>query len=348
MNTSREHILIGIFLLSVIAFYFIPAFGSGKMVYFRYLLDAPETGADLSQMVGYSRELSAGRDIYLNKYGNLDRNIYPPMATVFFSPFTAMAHKDGYALISFLTLAAMFLLYLQSPQDTLSLIIFGIGTIAYGMQFEIERGQWNVIALCFAVYALKFWKKNLVLGMILFTVAIQLKLWPALFVLMLGMNEWKNVAILGAVNIALLFSLGWGTFTEFIAAMMAYKPDVWIGNHSIYSFTQLSDIPSWPFYAFTVGAIGWAYFTKRLNLLGCTIGTMLIPSASHDYKLTLLALPVSLFLEKRSLRIVIPISILFSITAFSFATRPIWIMDSCLILVGMLALATFAPKVRTV
>ena len=129
------------------------------------------------------------------------------------------------------------------------MLIFITGLTSYGFQFELERGQFNVIAmaLCFSAIFLFHRKPKLSwLAYILFTIAIQLKLYPAIYILFF-VRDWKDILAnlrrflcLGIVNIALLFILGWGVFLDFLNSLRGTAIDqmIWVGNLSIRSFTQ--------------------------------------------------------------------------------------------------------------
>lgn len=122
------------------------------MAYFRYILDMPTIGADLKQMLTYAGQIPA------NPY--IGRNIYPPFASILFIPFTWVDVKTAYLLLTMVTLGAYFGMFSLAPKTNVSTLIFVGGLVGYGMQFEIERGQWNVIAMFLAMVGMELWRRK--------------------------------------------------------------------------------------------------------------------------------------------------------------------------------------------
>jgi hypothetical protein len=165
----------------------------------------------------------------------------------------------------------------------------------------------------------------------LFTLAIQLKVYPAIFAVMF-VRDWRiwkeavpRFVALGAANLALLFVLGPGLFFEFLRSLRTWSINayIWVGNHSIRSFV-LDSIQSLvrprPYLAWLrddagplqimllVIALGcivliiyaayrqaWSGLNPYL-LLGCTVGALIVPAISNDYTLAILAAPCAVLL----------------------------------------------------
>jgi hypothetical protein len=205
--------------------------------------------------------------------------------------------------------------------------------LSYGLRFELERGQFNVIAssLCYLGIWL-FHRHNArapvrLLAYALFTVAIQLKLYPLAFAPMFiaDWRNWKaNVRTLGglaAVNAALLLVMGRQVLRDFIRALGGrdFSMTPWLGNHSAFSFATLLTDPatgsSWLREAVRVPVLqtaiqltamaavliimvtAWRRRRSGLDarlLVACAALACILPQVSHDYKLPILIAPVGL------------------------------------------------------
>jgi hypothetical protein len=180
-------------------------------------------------------------------------------------------------------------------------------------------------------------------------------------------REWRNNlrrwSILGAVNAALLLALGPSIFSNWLGALTSFggSPYIWVGNLSIRSFATLVfhylseygwvwvnpylGLAQFMLLALVLACLFLIVFRayrqgrRGLNphlLLACTIASLLIPSVSHDCKLSFLAGPVALFYmgggfpetdSRHRLRtIVIGLALVFSAayssTLFSYANKP--------------------------
>ncbi|MEW5938791.1 MAG: glycosyltransferase 87 family protein [Chloroflexota bacterium] len=221
--------------------------------------------------------------------------------------------------------------------DVLILLFFLAGLFSYGFQFELERGQFNVIAFACAltaVYLFHYHEKWRTLAYLLFSLAVQLKLYPAIFVLMLveDWRDWKGnlkrFAGLGLFNFALLFVLGFDLGGQFISKMIARQggfvssrmEDISIGGFVLQlsadgfgllspettaRLAQFSNLLSVfllaVFIACLLAVIVRAYKTRQqgmnFSLLAIsTLCALVIPAGSFDYKLPLLAAPLALVL----------------------------------------------------
>jgi hypothetical protein len=262
---------------------------------------------------------------------------FPPLAHVFFTPLLFVDFPLAYKIITLITLLCYLLITLLIPfwcdksngLSPLIMLLFITGLFSYGFQFELERGQFNVIAFSFCLLSIYLYHKHnrlCLLSYLLLSVSIQLKIYPAIFVVMLtkDWSDWKNnlkrfIGIL-SLNFLAFFALGVPIFVDFIRAVIKAQflnVEVWMGNHSITSFTMLFSkkvlvtpcLSSWTWLGENIWLLQLALLAyvaanlflmilkaykqnmSELNsslLLACTIGALLIPSISHDYKLSIL------------------------------------------------------------
>lgn len=270
---------------------------------------------------------------------------YPPLTYILFAPLLLI--EDPLALYRFftlLTLVSYCLLTFALPLRiidrrylSLTLLIFVTGLLSYGFQFEMERGQYNVFTflLCLtSIYIFHYHPRYRILAYILFSISIQLKLYPAIFIVMLvdDWRDWKKIVLrfgaLGAFNLLLFFVMGYQTFWDFIRSVTAQvvSPS-WIGvwNHSISSFVSVfkqdgfgllspetlrtvRQNSTWvegsllvAFAILFVCALILSHLRRKPGLdpyllLACTIGALILP-ISYDYTLSILAAPMLLFLS---------------------------------------------------
>jgi hypothetical protein len=133
---------------------------------------------------------------------------YPPLTYILFAPLLLI--EDPLALYRFftlLTLVSYCLLTFALPLRiidrrylSLALLIFVTGLLSYGFQFEMERGQYNVFTflLCLtSIYIFHYHPRYRILAYILFSISIQLKLYPAIFIVMLvdDWRDWKKIVL---------------------------------------------------------------------------------------------------------------------------------------------------------
>ena len=289
-------------------------------------------GMDLRLILSHVAELWKGGTPY-NGYNNYGPFPYPPLASVFFCPLTTLPFKYAYLLVTLLTISAFISVVLVLPlaackkPDIAALVALTIaGLISYGFLFELEQGQFNVIvfACCsWAIYLFHTGRGKLVrLGAyLLFSITIQLKLYPAIFVFAFARNarDLKSNIIrwiaLGATNIALLFALGPSILHDYLTVMINYDKQnnfIWCGNHSIKSFAALMQNTNVPFVSLlgpgfalilavcfalilTVSYVRNARACFKYLITICALSAMLIPSVSHDYKLPLLSMAFAVF-----------------------------------------------------
>lgn len=120
----------------------------------RYLPHTGMIGADLRVFVEYIENwLHSGQSPYTSGY-----IAYPPFSFFLFSPLVLIGYPANFRLITVFTLASYLLVAFLIPRllsagksTPLLLLISTTGLFSYGLQFELERGQSNVIALAFCL-----------------------------------------------------------------------------------------------------------------------------------------------------------------------------------------------------
>ncbi len=329
---SFTWVLLG-FLVPYLLFFIYPIFFSASTMQFEQYVPAMDPiGVDLRLMLSYSHSWWVEK---ASPY--IGTNLYPPLASVLFAPLVRLPVALVYRLMTAVTLvcygfaAFAFPLRVSKGKQGLPVLVllFITGLFSYGLQFEIERGQFNLIAVACAFAAIwicHYHEKYRYLAYGLFTVAVQLKVYPFVFIVML-IRDWRNwkgnigmCLVLSAVNVALLFVLGPQVFVDFIKAIHAQmaKPLTGPGNHSIRSALYLigtyasawvgghAGLAELALLALCGGcmlvALVRAYRENESGvnsplLLACTIGALVIPAVSHDYTLPLLVGPVAILLS---------------------------------------------------
>lgn len=388
--------LIIYFLLFIFPLFFNPLH---RIQYFnRFIPEVVPIGRDLTYSTNSIRDwLVFGQELYDAEY-----HVYPPLYAIVFAPLLLLNYPANYYFVTAFTLGSMLVLIFLIPvlvkvRNNPSLLVFFFLTVivSYGMQFEFERGQFNVIAFMLsllAIYLFHYHESFRHLAYLIFSVSIHLKIYPGLLVFMFvkDWRDWKGNLIrfmgLGAFNIALLFVLGASAFADFVRVISAYSGATWSRpyNHSIRSFVYglAHSEPA----LLSPGAAAWldenlllvevlfaAYFLlcvlavltrhyknggRGINydlLLVCTIGAMIIPSVSIDYKLPLLAPALAMALSHRSMQargpgkvasvlLVTIVSAAYSVTLFPFIDRPSLLANSLpmlMIILTAIALLNF-------
>lgn len=306
--------------------------------FIKYLPDRRPIGLDLRTTMDVVTPWVETRE---SPYPDL---FYPPLTYILFAPLSLINYPSSYILITFLTLfsfcalAVLAALLLDHGRDRSILMLFFVsGLVSYGFQFELERGQFNVITflLCaLAVYIFHRHYEFRYLAYLLFSAAIHIKLYPAIFILTFvrDWRDWrsnlKRWVGLGVFNFALLFALGYREFIGFIDTVMIQirTPTwAWNGNHSLQAFVfnfmrdgyglvspetlaflqRNSGTLTYLLLAVILGCIlavvVRAYLLKENGfnpfIFGvCTLGALIIPT-SNDYTLPILAAPLGLFLS---------------------------------------------------
>jgi hypothetical protein len=254
---------------------------------------------------------------------------WPPLTVILGRLFALFSPAVGYRLhvlaLVVLGLAAVVLsvelgrratgLSAKSPRPLL--FAFGVWLFAsYGFLFEVERGNINVYALVFAllaVWALLRFPKSAWVPAILLAIAINLKVYPAiLLILVCWRHRWRAIVPVVVSNAALLLIAGPGNAWAFLKAnwVMQSHPSLWLGNHSAESFTYSLNlahpwVPLSMKYVFLAASValwlvtaivlirrGWSQRGAVL-LAAASVPLMnIVPAVSHDYKLVLLVFPL--------------------------------------------------------
>lgn len=326
-------------LITYLLFFVSPMFLNenwGIFYFTRYLPDARPIGLDLrTTMSSVTPWVMTGQSPYPDLF-------YPPLTYILFAPLALINYPESYVLITYLTIfsfcaLAVLASLLMSPNRDYSFIMlfFVSGTLSYGFQFELERGQFNVITffLCMlSVYIFHRHYKFRYLAYVLFSAAIHIKLYPAIFIFMFvrDWRDWKtNIRRwigLGVFNFLLLFALGYQEFIGFVDTVMIQilTPSwAWNGNHSLQAFVfnflrdgyglispgilavlqqnagLLRGILLIVIVGCIIAVLVRAYMLNESGfnsyLFGiCTLGALIIPT-SNDYTLPILAAPLAVF-----------------------------------------------------
>ena len=339
LNVPTLYWVLGTFLVTYILFFLLPVFFSKLQIHYltKYIPDAYITriGFDIEAIVSRIENwLRTGQTPYYDGF-----IAYPPLAIAIFATFSIMGYPAYFKLIVSITIIAYLFAALILPRliipkrnQTLLLLFFMTGLFSYGLQFEQERGQFNLITFAFclaAIYIFHFHYKFRYFAYLLFSFSIQLKVYPVFFVVMF-INDWRDwrnnirrIVGLGILNFSLLFVLGHKLFLDFVSTITDYQllESSRHENLSIKGFayylandvfgttgTSLFALPrsAEMFLWFLLGlcfllVVGYAFFhnVRGLNpylLLVCTIAALIIPSVSNDYKLSLLITPMALVL----------------------------------------------------
>ena len=264
---------------------------------------------------------------------------YSPLTLAVFAPLLILGYPGYYKALTLMTLAVYLFATLWIParmdprkQYALISVFSLLGLFSYGFQFELERGQFNVLAyaLCLlAIYIYHYHHAFRYFAYLSFCLAVQLKLYPLIFIFMFikDWKDWKgNIRRwlgLGLLNFALLFVLGYRFGMEFITSIAARQlhfqssriEDLSISGF-VYSLTTkgmdsngagglmpygraLELLFLLVFGTCLVALLAHLYMHNRVGLnpyllAVCTIGALIIPAGSFDYKLPLLVAPVAL------------------------------------------------------
>jgi hypothetical protein len=287
-------------------------------------------GVDLAQNISYSKELLHEKSPYI---GN---NLYSPLVSVIFIPFALLDFRSSYMLLTAITLLCYISMWVLagkvgkiSPE---AVLIFATGLLSYGTQFEIERGQFYVLTMALLMWSLYLAhftdRKYLAWG--LFTVAVQLKIFPVFFLWLIVKRNWKDLFLLAGINFLLLFILGFGAFFDFLHALQTQLNSFVVGNHSIRGYLTFIGRIDLLIPLTLAVLLGWVYANWKskgfdtLTIFYCTLTALLVPTISHDYSLPIMILPMVLLLRAEIPKIVLLlIALLYSSTLFSYASKSI-------------------------
>jgi hypothetical protein len=385
------------FFVAFIWFFIAPTFFDERLqfeYYNRYLPSNANLGVDLRTITKYTKDwIVSGKNPYRD-----DVIYYPPLYNILFAPVILIGYPQSFyfftvtSIVCYVFLALLLpMLFPLGKNSAVLLLVFVTGIFSYGLQFELERGQFNLIAfaLCLlAVFLFHYHEKYRFFAYLFFSLSVQLKIYPLIFIVMFikDWRDWKNnllrMAGLGLVNFALLFSMGYTTFFDFLRGVgqQVLHQSPWMGNHSIKSFVYnlglngfgvlQENVLAWTrqnpallefllmgiFAVCFLSIIVAAYLRRETGLnptllLVCAIGALIIPSVSHDYKLSLLAGPVSiafscLTVSRKPWRqilismLIFVASFAYSVTLFPFKYRPDFLANSFPALLGVLVAFT--------
>lgn len=397
-------VLAGI-LVAYLFFFIGPVFlnSEGEMQFISYIPARDPIGIDLKQMLAFSESWISSR-----VSSCVGENCASAVSTLLFSTMLTLDHANVYTIIVAVTLlgylfcAIIFPVLCSKNRDISPVIIlmFISGLFSYGLQFELERGQTNIIAISLsflAIYLFHYHYRFRYYAYLLFSISVQLKLYPAIFIFMFthDMRDWrKNIVtflMIVLFNVALLFVLGQVVALEFLHSIASRigQPYVWAGNHSIQGFfgwlldgleghsywgatilgkyIGLLTILSLAFFLCCLGTIIWTMWKKRMSglnpylLLSSTIGALLIPSESQDYKLSVLIGPLAIFLNAVEIggdrmriwllrsSVILAFGFAYGTTLFSYTNKPPYLYNNfpalMIILIGMISL--FITKERS-
>ncbi|HAW51964.1 MAG TPA: hypothetical protein DCX54_06490 [Flavobacteriales bacterium] len=329
------------FLITYILFFIAPMFlNSTNRIHYltKYLTDFYPIGNDMIAMIDLAKGwFVEGKSPYPAQF-------YPPLTYILFAPSLLIGnYATLFRFFTFGTIVSYIFLTLFIPAKiggrnkiSFVLVFFITGLFSYGLQFELERGQYNVFTflLCMlAIYLFHYYPKYRIFAYLFFSISVQLKLYPAIFIVMLvdDWRNWKAILLrfigLGIFNVVILFAMGYQIFLDFFRSVTRQLIDpswVWNENHSIQSFVitlttdgfnmvEPSTVALMRQYktlmvmvlllivlACFISAVWFSYLRRETGidtylLLVCMIGALTIP-ISIDYTLSILAAPMTLFL----------------------------------------------------
>ena len=344
MNRSRfvEHkqillvLLMAAFIFITIAAYLgtILINPTGQMIYPRYVPENIRVGNDTFLDYKFAKRYFVDhKSAYIsdNPEHWYTQNAYPPLFTLYWYPIFLLntswqsVYRYLYVvIIAFFLLYSLFLpIFYHKKFEIPGVLIFvaATGITSYGLQFALERGQFDVISvsMCLlSVYMFWYLPKLRWLAYILFFVAFQFKIYPFIFILCFidAAQGWKkNLLRIGGISAAVflsLFVMGVKGFFEFLKALTYQtKSGVYTKDHGLnFGVDYLLGVnnillPENQVYiikaiVFLIGLImlGYIFFHFLRNqktgffpplLFACLLFSMALFPASKDYKLPLLA-----------------------------------------------------------
>ena len=313
--------------------------------------------------------------------------IFPALTTILFTPLLLLRYPVDFYVVTAVTLTSYLILNLFLPlmilkkeNRLLLFFVFAVSIFSYGLQFELETGQFYTTAMMLTVAAMYIFHKHpsyRIFAYILFSISIQLKIFPAIFVVMFvdDWRDWKGIikrfAVLGLANFALLFLLGYSYFAVFFTQLMESGATTELAyNHSIYAFVTRLSAPDW------IGSLLYVYYflcfilvlrkvyLQNENgihadlLITCLLGGLMIPAISHDYNLPLLATPFVLVMSAQDVRdapwakilsilLITAAAFAYSATLFPSNARPVYLENSfpfLLVILTTVVLLSFMQK----
>ncbi len=328
------------FLINYFFFFLLPVFlNPDHVMHFfgRYLPNYDPIGFDIRAVLEYIRNwLVSNQSPYFDKF-----IAYPPLVLALFAPLLLLGYPAYYYFITFVTLLFYTLSTLWIPvksnrgrTNSLVLMLFALGLFSYGFQFELEKGQSNMIAFSLALIAVYLYhsrKEYDLLAYLLFSIGLQMKIYPAILIVFFTRDwrDWKGnikrvVGIL-LFNLALLFVLGPQMLKDFLNAVKAQQGNAgsWAGSHAMKGYVYylasddfkfagphllalLKQYREWIYLSLLIvlglcllSVLLYSYWRRRAGLnpyllVICTICALVIPSISNDYKLPILTAPMAM------------------------------------------------------
>lgn len=329
------------FIAVYLSLFVLPVFFTKPSIQYltKYIPDAYVThiGFDMDMTMG-----RVGRWLDTNQSPYSDDYFYSPLTLIIFAPLLVLEYPAYYELSTIITVVAfaacslILPLFMSRKKDwALILLLFITGLFSYGFQFELERGQYNVITFALALLAIYLFHDHERLwyyAYLLFSLAIQLKIYPVFLTVMFirDWRDWKNnlkrIAGLALFNFALLFVMGYRLFRDFVSnltgvqlyfqssrredlSIKGFVLDLTTDGFGIISADRLPSLAQhtgliegifiviFAICLFSVIAADYRRKRKGWNpylLLIAAIGMLIVPSASVDYKLPLLVAPLAI------------------------------------------------------
>jgi hypothetical protein len=298
---------------------------------------------------------------------------FPPLLLLVFSWISIFDFFQLYKIyvtlmyLLYFAIGFGFVLFLQKKYNysnesvILSLAFLFLGCFSYGLQFEIERGQWNLLAFFFVVIGIMLVKENSAkryikyIGYSALVIASQIKLWPLIYIMPFIYGEStfqgkiKYLLSFLILNIVLLYIFGAQGALEFFhhISLASGEKNLGIAQTSLAAFLWCIKNEHLCFEAYfsifaiistgiiTFHVLFTTFFGRKNNLemllFLCTLLGLIIPAHSNDYKLSLLPLNLVFLIPFFYARIGKSISsdffisliiFLIFITFFSFNVRP--------------------------
>jgi len=326
------------FLISYLLFFIGPVFlRANSMQFFEPVAAADHLGIDLKIRLNWS---AYSLDPEQRPLPDGNGTVFPPLANLLFAPLLGLRFSVAYGLLTVLTVLLYVFLTLWLPVliragqrlPSFAVLICATGLMSAGFQFELERGQWNVIAVFLALMAVWIFhrhRRQRIIAYVLFVISVQLKIYPIVFVVLL-VSDWRlwreniiRLSLLAAANVLLFFVQGPRLFAIWISGLRDWSASTWIweGNPSIQSAVTLAaDFAArrgWVWLSSSAGLIQAALSLAVLlclavilvhayrsqtrvpsehYLLAAALGCLLIPGGAFDYRLSILGAPLILFL----------------------------------------------------
>ena len=247
--------------------------------------------------------------------------LYSPLTNVFFKIASKFYDKYIYCIVLLITIVSVFLyFYCIMPRLTYitdELKVFSLITLLFSLNFsfELERGQWNIIAFVLFMFAIYLANKNIWVAYLLAAILVHLKLYPLIFSILfiqdyynLKKSIYKLIPFF-IICFLLFFIQGFHSFISYCSVLRSLSGN-WEGNHSIISYVTLAKFP----YSAFIFLLGF-YLIMLISILLIVhmrktksdqriephvfiiviIGSLIIPGLSHDYKLNLLALAMPFY-----------------------------------------------------